>query len=95
MDPDLLNSLSYNEQQQLMASLQDHEATNSINMNTYVIEHCFNACITDFTSKAVSKKEEVCLGRCVDKFTNYTRRLTLRFQENQATLGEKFQGPDA
>lgn len=48
---------------------------------------CFDDCINDFTSKAVSQKEEKCVNNCVDKFLKSSERLGQRFQEqNQAMM---------
>lgn len=48
---------------------------------------CFDDCVNDFTSKAVSSKEETCIGRCVDKFIKASERTGQRFAEqNQAMV---------
>ncbi|CAG8585821.1 10464_t:CDS:2 [Diversispora eburnea] len=41
---------------------------------TNLVERCFNDCINDFTSKALSSKEETCIFRCTDKFLKHNER---------------------
>jgi len=49
-------------------------------------EQCFNSCITDFTKRQVSDKEERCSKNCLEKFLKMSQRLAIRFQEHQALL---------
>ncbi|KIY46516.1 chaperone, partial [Fistulina hepatica ATCC 64428] len=46
-----------------------------------MIDKCFNTCCNDFTSKALSTKEEQCINFCADKFLKYSERVSMRFQE--------------
>eukprot|EP00842_Homolaphlyctis_polyrhiza_P005535 jgi/Hompol1/5983/HPOL_001250-RA len=66
----------------------------AVTLNTQVIEHCFDACITDFTSRVTSAKEHKCLDRCVTKFTNYAKRISLRYEENQPNLQKMFESSE-
>lgn len=59
-----------------------------------VAEQCFISCITDFTTRTVSNKEEQCCLNCLDKFLKMTQRMSLRFQEHQLIQNEA-QGPSA
>jgi hypothetical protein len=53
---------------------------------------CFDDCINDFTSKAVSSKEETCIGRCVQKFVKTSERLGTRFGEANAAMMQSQMG---
>lgn len=49
---------------------------------------CFDDCINDFTSKAVSTKEETCISRCVDKFIKASERTGQRFAEQNQAMAQ-------
>lgn len=49
---------------------------------------CFDDCINDFTSKAVSTKEETCISRCVDKFIKASERTGQRFAEHNQAMAQ-------
>jgi len=49
-----------------------------------LVERCFNTCITDFTSKALTGKEGICTTNCVDKFMKHSERVGARFAEQNA-----------
>ncbi|KZS92105.1 mitochondrial import inner membrane translocase subunit TIM9 [Sistotremastrum niveocremeum HHB9708] len=53
-------------------------------MNLYagLVERCFTSCCSDFTSKALSGKEETCVMNCADKFLKHTERVGARFAEH-------------
>ena len=54
-----------------------------------LLDNCFNACVDDFTSKALSGRENGCLSRCVMKSMTTQTRLSERFAEqNQAMTAE-------
>ncbi|KAF3345748.1 hypothetical protein VdG2_05984 [Verticillium dahliae VDG2] len=56
-----------------------------------VVDHCFNACIDDFTSKTLSSRENGCITRCVQKQMFSQQRLSERFQEHNAEMTAKMQ----
>ncbi|KAF8908895.1 hypothetical protein CPB84DRAFT_98394 [Gymnopilus junonius] len=45
---------------------------------------CFNTCCNDFTSKALSSKEETCIMNCTEKFIKHSERVGARFAEQNA-----------
>lgn len=51
-------------------------------------EHCFNDCVWDFTSRKVSKAEDVCATNCAEKFLKANQRISTRFQEFQLVANE-------
>ncbi|CAG8626282.1 12449_t:CDS:2 [Ambispora gerdemannii] len=57
---------------------------------TGLVERCFNDCVNDFTSKALTTKEETCVLRCTEKFIKYNERISLRFGElNQELMQQQ------
>ncbi|KAL8949604.1 MAG: hypothetical protein Q9222_004303 [Ikaeria aurantiellina] len=58
-----------------------------------MVQTCFDACVNDFTSKALHTREESCVMRCVDKQQKATERVGLRFQEQNAALMQSGQLP--
>ncbi|TGZ83052.1 putative mitochondrial intermembrane space translocase subunit Tim9 [Ascodesmis nigricans] len=55
-------------------------------MYSNLVQNCFNDCINDFTSKAVSAKENSCVTNCATKFMKASERLGMRFQEANAAM---------
>jgi len=55
-----------------------------LRMYSGLVENCFNACCNDFTSKALSSKEEGCVMNCTDKFLRHSERVGARFAEQNA-----------
>lgn len=54
-----------------------------------MVDHCFDSCINDFTSKSLSGREQGCVTRCVQKSFAASMRLSERFQEqNAAQMGQ-------
>jgi len=62
-------------------------------MRTYssLVERCFTSCCNDFTSKALSSKEELCMRNCSAKFMKYSERAGARFAEENAGAMQKAQ----
>lgn len=58
-----------------------------------MVDHCFASCVDDFTTKALSTREQGCVTRCVQKSMATSMRLSERFQEqNAAQMGAGGQG---
>ena len=55
-----------------------------MNLYSNLVERCFNSCTTDFSSKALSGKEEDCTKHCADKFLAMSNRVGLRFSERMS-----------
>ena len=82
-------TLSYYDQQMLAQFAQQQEAENSFQLSFKVLNHCFSACINDFTSKMLSDKENKCLERCGEKYASAFMRLNFRLQEKNAAMEGK------
>jgi len=55
-----------------------------LRMYSNLVDRCFNTCCNDFTSKALSSKEETCVMNCTDKFLKHSERVGARFAEQNA-----------
>ena len=55
-------------------------------MYSKLVDKCFDDCITDFTSKSVSSREEGCVMRCWDKNMKAQERIQTRFAENNEAM---------
>ena len=55
-------------------------------MYSKLVQRCFDDCITDFTTKSITSREESCTMRCVDKHLKSQERLGQRFQENNVAM---------
>ncbi|KAI5854009.1 Tim10/DDP family zinc finger protein [Tricharina praecox] len=82
-----MESLNANEQREFQQLVERRQMKDFMTMYSNLVQRCFDDCINDFTSKAVSTKEETCVNRCVDKFLKTSERLGQRFAEqNQAMM---------
>jgi hypothetical protein len=56
-----------------------------------LVDNCFNACVDDFTSRALSGRESGCISRCVTKSMTTQTRLAERFAELNASMTAEMQ----
>ena len=59
---------------------------NPVQMYSKMVQRCFDDCVTDFTTKSLTSREEGCVMRCVDKSLKASGRLNERFQEQNAAM---------
>ncbi|KAK0753061.1 Tim10/DDP family zinc finger-domain-containing protein [Schizothecium vesticola] len=86
MDAGLTNA----EQRELENRLQKRQVKEFMNLFSGLVDNCFVSCVDDFTSKALSGRENGCLSRCVLKSMTTQTRLGERFAElNQAMTAEQ------
>jgi len=78
------SQLNAAEQAQMSRILEKKQMQDFLKMYSNLVERCFNACCNDFTSKAMSSKEEQCLSHCADKFLKHSERVGARFAELNA-----------
>ncbi|KEY67241.1 hypothetical protein S40285_00151 [Stachybotrys chlorohalonatus IBT 40285] len=86
-----MDSLSTSEQRMLEQRLQKRQVKEFMGAFGNLTENCFNSCIDDFTSKAISSRESGCLNRCVLKWMATQQRIGDRFQEHNAVLAQQMQ----
>lgn len=84
-----MDSLTRAEQNQLQQRLEKRQVKEFMSLFGNLVDNCFSACVDDFTSKALSGRENGCLQRCVAKSMVTQGRLSERFGElNQAMTAE-------
>ncbi|KAI8048112.1 mitochondrial import inner membrane translocase subunit TIM9 [Syncephalis plumigaleata] len=69
-----------------MEQLVERKQANFVRMYSSLVERCFIDCVDDFTSKAVSSKENTCIERCITKFLRHSERVGQQFAEENAKL---------
>ncbi|KAK2072469.1 hypothetical protein P8C59_006821 [Phyllachora maydis] len=84
--------LTANEQRDLEQRLQRKQMKEFMTVYANLVDHCFVSCIDDFTSKALSGRENGCVSRCVLKSMAGGQRLSERFAEqNMAAMQQNQQ----
>ncbi|THH31192.1 hypothetical protein EUX98_g3017 [Antrodiella citrinella] len=81
MDMSQMNSA---EQAHMSKIIEKKQMQDFLKMYSGLVDRCFNACCNDFTSKALSGKEEQCVLNCTDKFLKHSERVGARFAEHNA-----------
>ncbi|GAA97837.1 uncharacterized protein L969DRAFT_96179 [Mixia osmundae IAM 14324] len=79
------------EQQMLEATIAKRQMHDFFKLYSGLVERCFNTCCNDFTTKAVTSKEDECIKNCSDKFLAHSNRVGLRFAEHNAEMMQKQQ----
>ncbi|KAH8171974.1 tim10/DDP family zinc finger domain-containing protein [Sarocladium implicatum] len=87
----LFNRLTQAEQRTLEQRMQKRQVKEFMSAYGGLVEHCFDSCINDFTSKALSTGENGCVSRCVQKWMLTQQRVSDRFQEHNAQLSQQQQ----
>ncbi|EIM86119.1 chaperone [Stereum hirsutum FP-91666 SS1] len=72
------------EQAQMNRIIEKKQMQDFLRMYSNLVEKCFTSCCNDFTSKALSSKEEQCMTNCADKFLKHSERVGARFAEQNA-----------
>ncbi|CCX33825.1 putative mitochondrial import inner membrane translocase subunit [Pyronema domesticum] len=83
-----MDALSPNEQRDFQNIVERRQMKDFMTMYSNLVQRCFDDCINDFTSKAVSVKEETCVTKCVDKFLKTSERLGQRFAEQNQAMAQ-------
>ncbi|KAG2359634.1 Tim10/DDP family zinc finger protein [Suillus spraguei] len=87
MDFSQLNSA---EQAHMTKIIEKKQMQDFLRLYSGLVERCFSSCCNDFTSKALSSKEEQCVMNCADKFLKHSERVGQRFAElNAEAIGPK------
>ncbi|KAJ3010453.1 protein transporter tim9 [Thoreauomyces humboldtii] len=85
------SGLSDNDRGRMNAYIEQKQMKDFLRLYANLVDRCFDHCVNDFTSKALSTKEDTCLNRCVDKFIKHSERVGLRFGEQNALLQQQQQ----
>ncbi|PHH62688.1 hypothetical protein CDD81_6757 [Ophiocordyceps australis] len=84
-----MDMLTTAEQRQLEQRMQKRQVKEFMGAFSGLVEHCFTSCVDDFTSKALSSRENGCMQRCVQKWMATQQRVSERFQEHNATVTQQ------
>ncbi|TPX64771.1 hypothetical protein SpCBS45565_g05642 [Spizellomyces sp. 'palustris'] len=85
------SGLSDVERSRMNAFIEQKQMKDFLRLYANLVDRCFADCVNDFTSKALSTKEDTCVNRCVDKFIKHSERVGLRFGEQNALLQQQQQ----
>ncbi|KAH8825276.1 Tim10/DDP family zinc finger protein [Flagelloscypha sp. PMI_526] len=72
------------EQAHMTKVIEKRQMQDFLKLYANMVERCFMTCCNDFTSKALSSKEEQCVMNCSEKFVKHSERIGARFAEMNA-----------
>ncbi|KAG5356826.1 Mitochondrial import inner membrane translocase subunit TIM9 [Yarrowia sp. C11] len=84
-----MDQLNNREQQEFQQLVEQKQMKDFMRLYSSLVQRCFTDCVNDFTSKALSSREEACLEKCSEKFLKHSERVGQRFQEQNAALMQK------
>ncbi|KAH9442246.1 hypothetical protein Pst134EA_027961 [Puccinia striiformis f. sp. tritici] len=83
------SALSSQDSAQLNRLIEQKQMKDFLKLYSSLVERCFTSCCQDFTSRALSSKEESCVNNCADKFLKHSERVGSRFSEHNAEMMQK------
>ncbi|KAK7469184.1 protein transporter tim9 [Stygiomarasmius scandens] len=72
------------EQAHMNKVIEKKQMQDFLRLYANIVERCFSTCCNDFTSKALSSKEDQCVMNCTEKFLKHSERVGSRFAELNA-----------
>ncbi|KDN53158.1 putative TIM9-translocase of the mitochondrial inner membrane [Tilletiaria anomala UBC 951] len=85
--------MSSAEQAGMARIIEQKQMKDFMQLYTNLVERCFNNCCNDFTSRALTTKEDKCIEHCTLKFLKHAERVGARFAEENAKLMSSQQPP--
>ncbi|KAJ3089759.1 protein transporter tim9 [Quaeritorhiza haematococci] len=82
-------NLSRDDQARMQALIEQKQMKDFLRLYSNLVDRCFADCVHDFTSKALSGKEDACINKCTDKFIKHSERVGQRFGEQNALLSQQ------
>ncbi|KAF8221646.1 hypothetical protein L208DRAFT_1326696 [Tricholoma matsutake] len=76
-----LSQFNSAEQAHMTKIIEKRQLQDFLKIYSALTEKCFNTCCNDFTSKALSTKEDQCVSNCTEKFIKHSERVSARFSE--------------
>lgn len=67
----------------MTAIIEQKQLKDFMALYTGVVNRCFDSCCNDFSSKALSSKENTCVNNCVHKFLKHSERVGARFGDEK------------
>ncbi|CAR30832.1 protein transporter tim9 [Zygosaccharomyces mellis] len=83
-----MDSLNPREQQEFTRLIEQKQMKDFMRLYSNLVERCFSDCVNDFTSNKLTSREQTCITRCSEKFLKHSERVGLRFQEQNAAMGQ-------
>lgn len=83
-----MDSLNPREQQEFTRLIEQKQMKDFMRLYSNLVERCFSDCVNDFTSNKLTGREQSCITRCSEKFLKHSERVGLRFQEQNAAMGQ-------
>ena len=65
----------------LQRLMNDMYFDNFMKVYNGISEKCFNACVYNFRTPKLADKEELCVDRCIEKFSRYSARVQRVYAE--------------
>ncbi|KAJ2893762.1 mitochondrial intermembrane space translocase subunit [Zalerion maritima] len=84
--------LTNQEQRELQSRMEKRQMKDFMGFFSNLVDNCFESCIDDFSSKALSRRESGCVQRCFSKSLAVQQRLSDRFQEQNQLMMQAQQG---
>ncbi|KAL9937320.1 hypothetical protein V8E36_003729 [Tilletia maclaganii] len=78
------SALSSNEQATMQRIIEQRQMKDFMKLYTGLVERCFADCCNDFSSKALTQREETCVNNCATKWLKHSERVGARFSEENA-----------
>ncbi|KIY71541.1 hypothetical protein CYLTODRAFT_435187 [Cylindrobasidium torrendii FP15055 ss-10] len=76
------------EQAHMTKVIEKKQMQDFLKMYSNIVEKCFSTCCNDFTSKALTSKEDTCVTNCAEKWLKHSERIGTRFAELNAEMME-------
>ncbi|KAI9218799.1 mitochondrial import inner membrane translocase subunit TIM9 [Blastocladiella britannica] len=83
------SSLSAQDRDHMTMLMEQKQMKESIRTYSAIIDRCFNSCIEEFHTSAMTTSEEKCVDKCVQKFLLHSERVSQRFAESNTMLQQR------
>lgn len=68
---------------QMQQIIEQKQMKDFMRLYSGLVERCFQGCVNDFTSRALTSKETQCVSYCTQKFLKHSERVGARFAEEK------------
>eukprot|EP00954_Amorphochlora_amoebiformis_P005544 437985-Amorphochlora_amoeboformis.AAC.1 len=84
-------ALTKKEQKEIESMMQDMMFREMQEVYIGLVDRCFNKCVNNFRSRKVQSSEKECIKNCVAKSIAHTKRVQMRFTEQNQKLNAQMQ----
>ncbi|GMM37204.1 protein transporter [Saccharomycopsis crataegensis] len=81
-----MDQLNGREQQEFQKLVEQKQMKDFMRLYSDLVQRCFTDCVSDFTTKTLTSREEGCVLKCTEKFLKHSERVGARFQEQNELL---------